>query len=82
MGIYAGRPLAVAPYMGENAFLAFGLAALGIGWEQLGSVFVSGLLFLLLTFLGIRSWLVDSISSSRAHPAPAAEAGDRPWSRD
>ena len=29
MGLYANRPLAVAPYMGENAFIAFGLAALG-----------------------------------------------------
>src|SRR5437763_16377028 len=29
MGIYAKRPIAVAPYMGENAFIAYGLAALG-----------------------------------------------------
>src|SRR5688572_4127651 len=29
MGFVANRPLAVAPYMGENAFLAFGLAAMG-----------------------------------------------------
>ena len=29
MGLYANRPLAVAPYMGENAFIAFGLAAWG-----------------------------------------------------
>jgi AGZA family xanthine/uracil permease-like MFS transporter len=34
MGLIANRPIAVAPYMGENAFIAFGLAALGIGWEQ------------------------------------------------
>src|SRR5437868_14034078 len=26
IGLYANRPLAVAPYMGENAFIAFGLA--------------------------------------------------------
>jgi hypothetical protein len=38
MGLYANRPIAVAPYMGENAFLAFGLAALGMTWQQrLGS---------------------------------------------
>src|SRR5207249_1798312 len=28
MGLYANRPLAVAPYMGENAFIAFSLATL------------------------------------------------------
>src|SRR6185503_17320442 len=42
MGLYANRPLAVAPYMGENAFIAFALAA-SITWqERLGSVFVAG----------------------------------------
>jgi AGZA family xanthine/uracil permease-like MFS transporter len=41
MGLYAKRPIAVAPYMGENAFIAYGLAALGITWQQrLGSVFI------------------------------------------
>src|SRR5467141_395859 len=45
MGVYANRPIAVAPYMGENAFIAFGLTALGIGWQlRLGTVFVSGLI--------------------------------------
>src|ERR1700727_2448265 len=48
MGIYANRPLAVAPYMGENGFIAFGL--IGITWQQrLGSVFVAGCIFLILT---------------------------------
>ena len=56
MGLYANRPIAVAPYMGENAFIAFGLAALGIGWQQrLGVVFVGGALFVVITLLGIRS---------------------------
>lgn len=68
MGLYANRPLAVAPYMGENAFLAFGLAGMGIGWQlRLGSVFVAGVFFLLITFLGIRKWLADSISVSMKH---------------
>ncbi len=68
MGLIANRPIAVAPYMGENAFIAFGLAALGIGWEQrLGAVFVSGVLFLVITLLGIRGWLVNSVPTSLKH---------------
>src|SRR6266550_3686603 len=65
MGIYANRPIAVAPYMGENAFIAFGLAALGVTWQQrLGAVFISGLVFLIITFAGLRTWLANAISSS------------------
>jgi AGZA family xanthine/uracil permease-like MFS transporter len=65
MGLFANRPIAVAPYMGENAFIAFGLAALGIGWQQrLGAVFLSGLLFLAITLLGVRTWLAGAISRS------------------
>jgi len=68
MGLYANRPIAVAPYMGENAFLAFGLTSLGIGWQlRLGAVFVSGLAFVVITLLGIRRWLADSISPSMKH---------------
>ncbi|MGA2221272.1 MAG: NCS2 family permease [Verrucomicrobiia bacterium] len=68
MGFVANRPIAVAPYMGENAFIAFGLAAMGIGWQQrLGTVFVSGLGFMLITVLRVRSWLANSISPSMKH---------------
>ena len=65
MGFYANRPIAVAPYMGENAFIAFGLAALGVTWQQrLGAVFISGIAFLIITFAGLRTWLANAISSS------------------
>ncbi|WP_395749341.1 NCS2 family permease [Prosthecobacter sp.] len=68
MALIANRPFAVAPYMGENAFIAFGLAALGIGWEQrLGAVFVSGILFLIITLLGVRGWLANSVPVSLKH---------------
>jgi AGZA family xanthine/uracil permease-like MFS transporter len=68
MALIARRPFAVAPYMGENAFLAFGLAALGITWQQrLGAVFVAGALFLLLTFAGVRRWLSRGLSTSLKH---------------
>jgi AGZA family xanthine/uracil permease-like MFS transporter len=68
MALYANRPIAVAPYMGENAFVAFGLAAIGATWPQmLGAVFVSGVVFLLITLLGIRSWLAEAVSTSLKH---------------
>jgi len=68
MALLANRPIAVAPYMGENAFIAFGLATMGIGWEQrLGTVFVSGAVFLLITVLRVRSWLANSVAASLKH---------------
>ena len=68
MGLYANRPFAVAPYMGENAFIAFGLAAFGITWQQrLGAVFWGGLLFAIITMLRVRPWLAAAISPSLKH---------------
>lgn len=68
MGLYANRPIAVAPYMGENAFIAFSLSMYAITWQQrLGTVFVSGAAFLLLTLLGARRWLAEAISPSMKH---------------
>jgi AGZA family xanthine/uracil permease-like MFS transporter len=68
MGLFANRPIAVAPYMGENAFIAFGLAAYGITWQQrLGAVFVSGAAFLVLTLVGLRGRLAESVSRSMKH---------------
>src|SRR5574341_878242 len=35
MGLYARRPFAIAPYMGENAFIAYTVVvALGYSWQQ------------------------------------------------
>jgi AGZA family xanthine/uracil permease-like MFS transporter len=68
MGLYANRPIAVAPYMGENAFVAFSLAAMGVAWpEMLGAVFVSGVAFVAVTLLGVRAWLAGAISPSLKH---------------
>lgn len=66
MGFFAKRPFAIAPYMGENAFLAFTVVkALGFTWQEaLGAVFIAGLAFTVLTVLKVRSWLADSISPS------------------
>jgi AGZA family xanthine/uracil permease-like MFS transporter len=68
MGLYANQPLAVAPYMGENAFIAFTLAAMGISWqERLGTVFLSGLIFLIITLAGLRSWLANAVAPALKH---------------
>jgi AGZA family xanthine/uracil permease-like MFS transporter len=63
MGLYARRPFAIAPYMGENAFVAFTVVkVLGFSWQTaLGAIFISGLIFAVLTLLNIRTWLVNSV---------------------
>src|SRR3990170_28098 len=63
MGVYARRPFAIAPYMGENAFVAFTVVkVLGFSWQMaLGAIFISGLIFAVLTILNIRTWLVNAI---------------------
>lgn len=63
MGIIAKRPFAIAPYMGENAFIAFTVVkVLGYTWQAaLGAIFLSGVLFTILTLLKIRGWLAEAI---------------------
>ena len=63
MGIYAKRPFAIAPYMGENAFVAFTVVQLmGYSWQTaLGAVFIGGVLFVILTLVGIRGRLSRAI---------------------
>lgn len=66
MGLYANRPFAIAPYMGENAFIAFTVCLqLGYKWQTaLGAIFIAGALFVLLTVLRLRQWVVDSVPLS------------------
>jgi len=63
MGVYANRPFAVAPYMGENAFIAYTVVlALHYNWQAaLAAVFLGGVLFLLLTIFRLRQWLVEAV---------------------
>jgi len=66
MGVYANRPFAIAPYMGENAFIAYTVVkVLGYSWQTaLGAIFIGGVLFTILTLANIRSWLANSIPES------------------
>src|SRR5882672_7508915 len=63
MGLYAKRPFAIAPYMGENAFIAFTVVGvLGYSWQSaLGAVLLAGIIFILLTVFRLRKWMVDAI---------------------
>ena len=66
MGLWANWPIGMAPGMGLNAFFAFTVVgAMGFTWQQaLGAVFISGIIFLVLTLTGVRRWLVAGIPLS------------------
>ena len=66
MAVYANRPFAIAPYMGENAFIAFTVCnMLGFAWQTaLAAIFIAGVLFILLTVLRLRQWVVDGVPTS------------------
>lgn len=63
MGLYAKRPFAIAPYMGENAFVAYTVVkVLGYPWQTaIGAIFIGGVLFTCITILRLRSWLANAI---------------------
>lgn len=63
MGLVANYPIGLAPGMGQNAFFTYGIV-LGSGhsWQAaLGAVFVSGVLFILISILPIRAWIINAI---------------------
>ena len=63
MAFYANRPFAIAPYMGENAFIAFTVCKmLGFAWQTaLAAIFIAGGAFILLTVFRLRQWIVDGV---------------------
>lgn len=66
MGLFANLPVAVAPGMGLNAFFSFYVCGtLGLPWQTaLGAVFVSGIVFLILTITKIRQHIIDAVPLS------------------
>ncbi len=62
-GLIANAPIAMAPGMGLNAFFAYSLVVnQGVPWQEaLGIVFISGVVFLVLTWVGLRKRLVEAI---------------------
>ena len=63
MGLFANWPIGLAPGMGLNAFFTFTVVGeLGYSWEvALGSVFLAGILFFLMSVTRLRSWMIESI---------------------
>jgi AGZA family xanthine/uracil permease-like MFS transporter len=66
MGVYANYPIAMAPGMGLNAYFAYVVVqGLGYTWQAaLGAVFLSGCLFVLVSVLRLREWIVNAIPRS------------------
>lgn len=63
MGLIANYPIALAPGMGLNAFFTYTVVLhMGHTWQvALGAVFLSAVLFFLLSIFRIREWIVNSI---------------------
>ncbi len=66
MGLVANLPYALAPGMGINAFFTFSLVlGKGLSWQTaLGAVFISGIIFIILSFLNVRTVIVKAVPKS------------------
>ena len=63
MGLYANNPIVLAPGMGINAFFTYTVVlGMGVRWETaLGAVFVAGVIFLILSLVGAREFIVNAV---------------------
>ena len=66
MGLFVNYPIALAPGVGLLAFYSFTVVlGMGVSWQTaLGAVFISGLVFLVLTLTSIRQMIVEGIPAS------------------
>ncbi|WP_209125656.1 NCS2 family permease [Alkalihalobacillus sp. BA299] len=73
MGVVANYPIALAPGMGLNAFFAFSVViGMGIEWQvALFGVFISGIIFILITLSGIREVIINAIPAELKYAAGA-----------
>src|SRR5580698_5568315 len=69
MGLWANYPLALAPGMSLNAYFTYAVClGLHVPWPTaLGAVFISGVLFLVLTVSRVREQIVNGIPDSLKH---------------
>ncbi|ERJ12584.1 NCS2 family permease [Haloplasma contractile] len=63
MALVANYPVALAPGMGMNAFFTFTICvSMNIPWQQaLAGIFVSGIIFMILSLSGIREQVINAI---------------------
>ncbi|HBV88362.1 MAG TPA: guanine permease [Desulfosporosinus sp.] len=63
MGLYANYPIALAPGMGLNAFFTYTVVlGMGLSWQTaLGAVFISGIVFFIMTVTKIREWIIEGV---------------------
>ena len=73
MGLFANLPFALAPGMGINAFFTYSLVlGMGIPWETaLGAVFLSGVLFIILSIFKVRVTIVKAVPASLRYAVAA-----------
>jgi AGZA family xanthine/uracil permease-like MFS transporter len=73
MGLYANYPIALAPGMSLNAYFTYSVCiGMHIPWRTaLGVVFISGVLFVLLTVTRVREQIVNGIPDSLKHSTAA-----------
>ena len=66
MSLYANHAFVMAPGMGINAFFAYTICgSMGYSWQAgLAAVFMSGIIFILITLLGIRQMIVNAIPNA------------------
>lgn len=66
MGLYANWPVGLAPGMGLNAFFTFAVVkGMEYSWQvALGAVFISSVIFVLMSVTRLRAWIIDSIPAS------------------
>ena len=66
MGFLTNYPVVLAPGMGLNAYFAFEICgSSGLPWQEaLGLVFIAGLLFFILSFVGIREAIMNALPNS------------------
>ncbi|ENU30358.1 NCS2 family permease [Acinetobacter sp. NIPH 1852] len=66
MGLIANYPIALAPGMGLNAYFTYSVClGMGVPWETaLAAVFISGIVFLAISFMKIREAIVNAIPMS------------------
>lgn len=71
MGLVARYPFALAPGMGLNAYFAYSVASQYGYRVALGAVFLSGVIFLVLTFVRVRQLIIDAIPEALKHSVAA-----------